>query len=230
MNKILIIAAHPDDDVLGCGGYMSSLSKDSIIKVIFLAEGSSCRFSKEEISSKVVKNAIKLRNECAIKSLEILNIKNFCFYNLPCGRLDQVPIIDINKIIENEIREFKPDIVFTHSNKDANNDHLIVHKATIIATRPGSDSSVSKLYAYEVLSSTEWKFTDSFKPNFFHEITELDLKIKWKALEVYKSEMRPYPFPRSFEAIKSLAQFRGIQCSKHYAESFELIREISSSS
>ena len=171
MNKILIIAAHPDDDILGCGGLMSKYRNQIEFKVIFIAEGSSCRFDKKDIVAENTQKIIKNRNSCGVIALKSLGVKNYHFYNFPCGRLDQVPIIEINKIIENEINKFKPDTVFTHSSDDTNNDHIIVHRATQMATRPGARTFVEKLYTYEILSSTEWRFTKTFSPNYFESLS-----------------------------------------------------------
>ena len=224
MNRILIIAAHPDDDILGCGGFMSKYSKQNSIRVAFIAEGSSCRFDGN--SDEIIKEEIDKRNQFGLNALKVLGVKNVEFYNHKCGNLDQVSILKINKIIENEINNFKPNVLFTHSSKDANNDHSIVHKYTIMATRPGAKFFVPKVYAYEVLSSSEWKFTESFKPNFFEQLNEKDLLNKWRALRKYESEIKPYPYPRSYEGLKVLSNFRGLQCNCEYAEAYEVIREI----
>jgi len=224
VNRILIIAAHPDDDILGCGGYISKYSKQNCIRVAFIAEGSSCRFNGN--IDDIVKEEINNRNQFGLNALKILGVNDVEFYNLKCGSLDQIPILTINKIIENEINYFKPNIVFTHSNKDVNNDHMIIHKSTIMATRPGAKFFVPKVYAYEVLSSSEWKFTESFKPNYFEQLNELDLLNKWDALKEYESEIKPFPYPRSYEGLKVLSNYRGIQCNCEYAEAYEIIREI----
>tara|TARA_B100002052_G_C15879933_1_gene598725 strand:- start:207 stop:890 length:684 start_codon:yes stop_codon:yes gene_type:complete len=225
MNKVLIIAAHPDDDILGCGGYMSKFSQKMKFRVIFIAEGSSCRYTKDKLTSKNVKDVILERNNFGINALKILGIDNYKFYDFQCGRLDQVPIIDLNKIIETEIKNFKPDIVFTHSNSDTNNDHKIVHDSTLIATRPPTAKSVKEVYSYEVLSSSEWKFTKVFIPNYFVKISFNDLKRKWDALAEYKTEVKKFPYPRSFEGIECLARYRGMQSNSIYAEAFKLIRK-----
>ncbi len=226
MNKILIIAAHPDDDILGCGGLMSKYRNQIEFKVIFIAEGSSCRFDKNDIEGKNIKKIISKRNSFGIEALNSLGVKNYHFYNLPCGRLDQVPIIEINKIIEKEINNFKPDTVFTHSSNDTNNDHLIVHRATQMATRPGAKTFVEKLYTYEILSSTEWRFTKTFLPNYFESLSKTDVENKWLALEKYISEIKKYPYPRSREGVFTLSKYRGIQSANRFAEAFRLIREI----
>lgn len=226
MNKVLIIAAHPDDDILGCAGLMSKYRDKAEFKVIFIAEGSSCRYIKEEIHGEHALKKIEERNNYAIQALKTLGVVEYNFYNLPCGRLDQIPIIDINKIIENEIQIFNPDTVFTHSFHDTNNDHLIIHRATQMATRPVSNIFVKKLYTYEVLSSSEWRFTHNFSPNYFESLSEDDVQNKWLALSEYKSEIKDFPYPRSEEGIYSLAKYRGMQSANHYAEAFRLIRQI----
>jgi len=223
MKRVLIIAAHPDDDILGCAGLMSKYKGKVEFRVIFIAEGSSC---KELIHDEGVVKVIEERNSCGIKALEVLGVENYHFYNLPCGRLDQVAIIEINKIIEKEIQDFKPDTIFTHSFEDTNNDHIIVHRATQMATRPGSRTFVEKVYTYEVLSSSEWRFTHTFSPNYFESLSEQDVRNKWIALAEYESEIKEYPYPRSEEGIFSLARYRGLQSANTYAEAFKLIRQI----
>lgn len=228
MKKVLVICAHPDDDILGCGGIMSKYTKTGTeFRIIFIAEGSSCRFNTDQFNSDNVAAVINERNNFGIKALERLNIHNYHFYNLPCGRLDTVSIIDINKIIENEISSFKPDTIFTHAENDANNDHGLVFKATIMATRPCNAVRVKSVYSYEILSSSEWKFTNSFEPNSFEELSAEDVKNKWEALAEYETEIREFPFPRSLDGISTLAKYRGLQAGVSYAEAFRLIRKIS---
>ena len=224
MDRVLIIAAHPDDDILGCGGYISKFSKEKDFRVIFIAEGSSCRYDNN-VEKEVIEE-IEKRNGYGVRALNSLGVDNIKFYNLRCGSLDQVPILTINKIIENEINTYKPNIVFTHSNRDTNNDHLIVNKSTLIATRPGAKFFIPTLMTYEILSSSEWKFTESFKPNYFETLTKTDVQNKWNALSEYESEIKDFPYPRSEEGIRTLAQYRGMQCNRHFAEAFEIIRQI----
>lgn len=226
MNKSLIIAAHPDDDILGCAGLISKYRNSVEFRVIFIAEGSSCRFILSETPEHLIQEAINERNSFGIKALKLLGINDYQFYNLPCGRLDQIPILEINKIIESEIRIFKPDTVYTHSFEDTNNDHIIVHRATQMATRPGSNFFVNTVFAYEVLSSSEWRFTHTFSPNYFEVLSENDVKNKWLSLKEYESEIKEFPYPRSEDGIISLSKYRGMQCGHKYAEAFHLIRKI----
>jgi len=224
MKRALIIAAHPDDEVLGCGGLISKYQPFGVeFKIVFIGEGSTCRFL--EPHSKDGMLAIKQRTASVAKAMKTLRILDFELHNLPCGRLDQMPIISINKIIENAIKSFDPDTVFTHSPSDANNDHKIVFNSTIMATRPGAQNHVYRLFSYEVLSSSEWSFVNTFMPNYFEEISEDNLILKWDALAQYDSEVRNYPFPRSKEGVRALAMTRGMQAGFAYAEAFHLIRE-----
>ena len=224
IKKALIIASHPDDDILGCGGIFSKFKGTIDFRVIFIAEGSTARQEKYDINCKEIKKQIKKRTQYAIKSLKYLGIYNYKFYNLPCGRLDQFPLIEINKIIENEIKFFQPDAVFTHSDCDSNKDHSKVYDSTIIATRPGS--GVKNVVSYEVLSSTEWGFSKIFAPNLFFSLSKKDVNNKWKALKFYTSETQPPPHPRSKVGITSLSSYRGLQSGNQYAEAFKLIRGI----
>ena len=225
INKVLIIAAHPDDEVLGCGGLISKFKKLNVeFKVLFIAEGSSCRFEKIEGSE--VQEAIKVRSKAAKEAMSFLGIKDYEFFDFPCGRLDQIPIIEINKIIEKTISEFNPDTIFTHSYLDCNNDHKIVYNSTLISSRPTPKNKILRLYSYEVLSSSEWNFGDQFQPNFFVTLNNEDLQMKIDSLKIYSLEIGKYPFPRSEQGVKTLAMFRGMQAGVNYAEAFKLIREI----
>ena len=169
-------------------------------------------------------SAIEVRTKSARLAMGFFGIQDFEFHNLPCGRFDQVPIIIINKIIEDSIRDFEPDTVFTHSPNDANNDHKITFNSTLMATRPGAKNHVDRLLSYEVLSSSEWSYTNIFTPNYFEEISEEDLSRKWHALSLYDSEIRNYPFPRSDEGVRALSMNRGMQAGVPYAEAFHLVR------
>jgi LmbE family N-acetylglucosaminyl deacetylase len=225
MKRVLVIAAHPDDEVLGCGATISKYSRNGAhFMVLFIAEGSSCRFADPSSDESVV--AIARRTQQSVNALKLLGVKDYLFNNLPCGRLDQVPIIEINKIIEHVIREFDPDTVFTHSGCDVNNDHRLVYRATTMATRPGAQNRVKRLLSYEVLSSSEWAFGETFLPNIFEQIEEQDLLTKCLSLATYETEVKPYPFPRSEKGLRSQAMIRGMQAGVPLAEAFCVIREL----
>mgnify|MGYP003974926589 FL=1 len=224
--KILVIVAHPDDEGLGCGGYISKFLYDKKFRVIFIGEGTTCRFKKNEHSKNIIKE-IKSREKCAVKALNILGIKDFHFYHHPCGRFDSVDILDINKLIENEISTFKPNKIITHNSDDCNNDHRIVSRSVSMATRPSPHNEFLKtVMTFEILSSTEWNFEKSFQPNYFVEINEANLKKKIKSVYCYKSEIQKGNMPRNKDGIMTLAKDRGKMVNKKFAEAFHIIRDI----
>ena len=222
--RILAVVAHPDDDILGCGGIFSKFKNNSLIKVLFIGEGSSCRYDLNESERGKILKEISYREKCAIKALKCLGVKNFKFINFPCGRLDTIPIIEINKIIEKEINLFKPNIIYTHSENDCNNDHRIVFRSTMMATRPNLKNSIESIFSFEILSSSEWNFTKQFEPNYFEILSKKNVNDKWKALNCYTSETQRYPLPRSKQGLFNLARVRGSQCGREFSEAFRLIR------
>ena len=224
-SKILIIAAHPDDEVLGCGGSIAKFIKNGAnVEMLIVAEGETARDKEFNINKRI--NSIKKREECALLSAKAMGVNNVKFTRLPDNRLDQYYLIDVAKLIEKAIFSFKPEIIFTHNGSDLNVDHRIVFQSTITACRPVEGLSVKSIFSWENMSSTEWsssKIGVSFNPNVFIDISDTIL-IKKRALTYYKNEMRKYPHPRSWEAIEALAKYRGASSGKLYAEAFELVR------
>ena len=224
--KILVVAAHPDDEILGCGGTLIKYQKKGFkIKIIFLSDGESSRAISKKILNKLIikrqTQAIKVSKNCKFLKPE--------FINLPDNKLDSIPIINIIKKIEDEIINFKPGIVFTHSQTDLNIDHQIACKAVTTATRPLSRTFVKSIFCFEVPSSTECNFSEysnNFKPNYFENITN-SINFKLKTLKIYKSEIKQWPHARSLPGIKILSQFRGIQIGVKYAEAFNILRLLS---
>ena len=222
--KYLIVAAHPDDDILGCGGTLKKLTKlKKNVRVIFVAEGSSCRFKNYNKFEKKIEETIKQREKFAKQALLDLGINNSYFYNLVCGKLNNYPITEISKIVEDEIAKFNPEVVITHSNYDVNLDHKTVYQACLQSTRPKNRNKIKALISFEILSSTEWKYNGIFEPNLFINI-EKEIKYKIKAMKKYKTEMSNFPHPRSVEGINTLAKYRGIQSQNKFAEAFKIIR------
>ena len=216
--KILIIAAHPDDEILGCGGTIFKLKKKNNIKIIFLTNGVSAR-------SNSVNKILKRKLECE-KLFKYLKLGKPTFFDFPDNQLDQLPLLKIVKKVEEVIKSFKPEIVFTHYENCLNIDHQITYRATITACRPIKNISVKKILSFEVLSSTEWGVfkKKSFQPTYYFEIDK-EIKSKIKAMKFYKSELKKYPHSRSLKAIETLAKFRGISSGFKYAEGFVLVRE-----
>ena len=199
---ILVVVAHPDDEVLGAGGTIAKLSKDNDMYLCILGKGIASRGGdniddrKEEMVKK------------AKKAAEIIGIKKVHFSDFPDQMYETVPLLEINKSIERIIDDLNPDMVLTHSNVDLNRDHRIVNESVLIATRPTKYQTVKKVITFEVPSSTEWNFNDSFRPNLFVDISEYQ-KTKFKALHIYDTEMREYPHPRSRESIIARTMYWG---------------------
>jgi len=225
--KILIVAAHPDDEILGCGGFISKYKKKFNFSVLFLAEGNSCRYSDLRKNYIKIKKEINDRKKQCLKALKTMSVTNVVFHDNPCGSLNFLPTIKLNQIIEKEIQKQNPEIIFTHSKNDLNQDHKVVFQSVMMATRPvGNKSSVKEIYSFEILSSSEWAYTENFKPNYFISLSKKNLNDKWKALKCYKDEIRKQPHPRSLFGLKTLANYRGIQTGTEYAEAFRIIRLI----
>jgi LmbE family N-acetylglucosaminyl deacetylase len=216
--------AHPDDEILGCGGLLAKHSNSMSFRVLFLAEGSSCRYEISEIE--LYKSAIAEREKSAKEALSIFAPESIHFMNLPCGRLDQFPILELNKIIECHINNFKPTTILTHSESDTNSDHRKVVESTLMATRPGALNIVPNVLSVEIPSSSEWNFSQPFQPNYFLKLDNNHLETKIESLLKYKSEIREYPFPRSREGITAFARYRGIQSGNDFAEAYRIIRFI----
>jgi LmbE family N-acetylglucosaminyl deacetylase len=218
--KTLVVAAHPDDEVLGCGGLIAKLiNQGEQVRVVFLAEGSSCRY---EAFNKEVQEEINFRSQCSIEALRSLGVSSHNFYNLPCGRLHKEPFIEIAKIVEKEISDYNPTTVLTHSSSDVHDDHKITYRAVLQATRPVG-KIVKNLLSFEILSSTEWNYIEAFKPNILVDITST-INEKINAMHCYSTEQPKYPHPRSDQVIRSLATMRGSQSGVEYAEGFKIIR------
>ena len=221
--NFLIIAAHPDDEILGCGATAAKLINNGYKgSLIIVSEGITSRDDQRNLSKRN-KELKKLRQICK-KANNYLGISNINFLGLPDNRLDQIPLLQIIKLIEKIIDKNKPEIIFTHNSSDLNKDHQIVYEAAVTACRPLPKSSVKKILSFEVLSSTNWAAAsdNKFEPNYFVEVDKF-IKKKLKALNFYKSEMRKYPHARSLRAVKALSEYRGSSVGLNYAESFKLI-------
>ena len=222
--KILIIAAHPDDEVLGCFGTVARLVKEGYeAYTLILGEGKTSRDEQRVIENK--KNEIEVLNAEIQKANDTIGIKKVFVESFADNRFDSVDLLDIIKVISKVKEEVKPDIIFTHYEHDLNIDHQLTYKAVITATRPMEDECVKEIYSFEILSSTEWNYPLSFSPDVFFDISDT-LDVKLDAMKEYNSELCEYPHPRSLEGIELNAKYQGIKVGKKHAEAFKSIRVI----
>jgi len=221
---VLVIVAHPDDEILGCGGTIAKLTKAGYEAfTVILGEGITSRFDGADSEKK--RELIKELKQQAAKANKIIGVKDVMIYNFPDNRLDTVPLLDIVKTIEKVKNKIKPDIIFTHYEKDLNIDHRVVYKAVITASRPLSSETVKEIYSFEVLSSTEWNYPLSFSPDVFFEINDT-LKCKIRSIKTYRSELRESRHPRSLKGVLLNAEYWGIKTGLKYAEAFKSVRII----
>jgi len=224
-NSILILAAHPDDDVLGCGGTIAKLAGEGAnVHVAFLADGVLSRAGEQSVQDL----ELTARRTAAQKACEILGAKSVSFGDFPDNRMDTIPLLDITQAVEALIAKHRPEMVFTHHVGDVNIDHRRVHEAVVTACRPQHRHPVRTLLCFEVPSSTEWQFPGSappFTPNWFVDIS-VTLKCKLAALEAYAEELRPWPHPRSRQGVENLAHWRGAAVGVDAAEAFILGRNL----
>jgi len=206
LNNVLIVVAHPDDEVLGVGG--TSLRH---------AENGDTVFTLIMCNPRDADNFEMISAGDLLKTDKVFNMQ------YPDQQLEQEKFTDIVTDIEGVIEKYNINIVYTHTHKDLNRDHQIVNEAVLVATRPIPESKITKVLAFETPSSTEWNFNSSFSPNYFIDITGTII-IKLKALAAYVSEIRQYPHPRSIENVENLSRIRGCSIGYRNAEAFEVIR------
>jgi LmbE family N-acetylglucosaminyl deacetylase len=226
---VLIIAAHPDDEILGCGGTMARLSEEgNEIHILIIAEGLTSRQEQRDRISKT--NELSELSLAARKAAEIVGAQSIEILDYPDNRMDSLDLLDIIKMIEKKIESLKPEIIFTHFPGDLNIDHRITAEAVITATRPIPGQTVKEIYFFEVPSSTDYQIfsnINSFCANTFFILTQDQFAKKIKALESYSSEMREFPHARSIKNLDALAVVNGAKIGYPFAEAFMLGRRIS---
>jgi N-acetylglucosamine malate deacetylase 1 len=225
--NVLVIAAHPDDEVLGCGATIAKHSQQGdTVHVRILAEGVTSRDQQRHREERRVE--LSHLEMAARRAAEILGVSSLQLHDFPDNRMDSCDLLDIVKVVEQAIADCRPEIIYTHHQGDLNIDHQRIHEAVVTATRPLPGSLVKTLLCFEVASSTEWRVHNSalaFMPNWFVDVSQT-LPLKLEALAAYATEMRPWPHARSIEALEYLARWRGSTVGVAAAEAFIVGRNL----
>lgn len=230
-NKVLVIAAHPDDEILGSGGTIAlHTAKGDRVTILILAEGLTSRGLERNLEFWDAE--LKKLQNTARKAAEVVGVTDVRFGGLPDNRMDSINLLDVVKIIESVIDEIQPNIIYTHHYGDLNIDHQITHQAVMTAARPLPNSPVKQILFFEVPSATGWSAPTQkiFIPQYYVDTSQVlscgktALERKIKALEIYSSEMRAYPHARSLKAIESLSILRGVMVGLKSAEAFQIGR------
>lgn len=213
--RVLVIAAHPDDETLGMGGTIHKLNLlGSRVRVVFLSDGIASRDK--------IRESLKERRVAATNALRNLDCSDVHFYNYPDNSMDNVPLIEVVKTIEACITDFSPTVLFTHFPNDLNVDHRITSQACLVASRPKVDCKIKSLLYFEVQSSTEWNFGSSqFMPNLFVDISD-SFAAKVNALKEYRVEIEGFPEARSIAGIEARSILRGVTVGVSNAEAFQI--------
>ena len=225
--KILVVVAHPDDELLGCGATMHKLIQEfnCTIRAIILGEGITSRSNKRDAEK--WKQELKFHKDNIHTAAKHIGYHSVGMYDFPDNRFDTIALLDIVKIIEKEKEEFNPEIIFTHHGGDLNIDHQRTFEAVLTASRPLPGENVKGIITFETPSGTEWRASSDprhFIPNLFIESSGKNLEAKVSGMESYEFEKREYPHPRSPEALKILAQRYGVMMGGVMYEAFQIIR------
>ncbi|PFP28948.1 PIG-L domain-containing protein [Bacillus sp. AFS073361] len=213
--NVLVIAAHPDDEILGSGGTIKKLINHGY-KVITVIAAKGRKEEEHHIP------------EFMLKANKHLGVDEVLFLEFPNLLLETIPLVEINKSIENLMDKYTPDMIFTHHYGDTNRDHQILFQAVLTAARPLPGKDPVEILCFETVSSSEWsQHTNDkeFKPNYFVDITDT-IEDKIRSLQYYDVEMRPFPHPRSYDGVRYLARIRGMTVGVEYGEAFEIIRRV----
>ncbi len=227
MSTVLVIAAHPDDEVLGCGATIARHAQaGDKVHIVIIAEGSTSRDAHRNRTEHV--HPLSILAKAAHRAKETLGATSLDMHDFPDNRLDSVDLLDIVKTVEIHIASHMPDIVYTHHAGDVNIDHRRIHDAVVAASRPQPVHPVKRLLFFEIPSSTEWQSPGSapaFLPNWFVDVSDF-IALKLSALEAYTSELRDWPHPRSLKAVEHLSRWRGASVGCESAEAFMLGRNV----
>lgn len=224
---VLVVAAHPDDEVLGCGGTIAAhAARGDSVHVLILSEGATSRRDVRDCIADF--QSLQQLENAATQVSVILGLASLSFGHFPDNRLDMVPLLELTKVVESYIEKYAPTVVYTHHAGDLNIDHRAAHNATVTACRPLPSHPVKTVLFFEVPSSTEWQISSPvhlFCPNWFVDVSAT-LALKMQALQCYHTEMRDWPHSRSYQAVEHLARWRGASAGFEAAEAFMLGRQL----
>lgn len=223
MKRVVVVAAHPDDELLGVGATLAKhVDRGDEVHAIVCSEGATARYDAS------AKNELQ---EAGKRAAAVIGMNSIRFLGFADQRLDTVPLLEVTQTIERALNDLRPDILYVHHWGDMNRDHRIVAEAVMVATRPIGTDFPRTIYCFETPSSTEWSPPDvqsAFVPNHFVDVTK-QIEKKLEAMSCYPSELRPAPHPRSLEALRSRAQYWGQVVTRPYAEAFVLVRSVEDS-
>jgi LmbE family N-acetylglucosaminyl deacetylase len=218
--KVLVVAAHPDDELLGLGGTIARhTSKGDLVTIAIIADACSVRYENE---------VVRYLRQCTMEGAQRLNVSDVRFAGMADQKLDVLPILEITQWIEGVQRDVQPQIVYTHHRGDINRDHQVVYEATLTAARPYNALYVERILCYETPSATEWggpHASSCFSPNVYVDITD-HIEMKLHAMSAYTTELCSYPHPRSLESLRMRAAYWGGVIGTLAAEPFMLVREV----
>jgi len=231
--KIMVVAAHPDDELLGLGATMHHLIHDQgcTVRAVILGEGLTSRTDTRDVEK--WEEELQVHRSNIEQARQAIGYESVGVYSFADNRFDSVDLLDLVKVVEKEKEDFQPEVIFTHHGGDLNIDHQKTFEAVMTATRPMEGEVVKTIIAFETPSSTEWQafnHANSFRPNLFFEVSENDVESKNKGMDAYEFEKRKQPHPRSPEALRIRAQYWGNSIGAFYAEAFMLIRSLQSCS
>lgn len=228
-SRIMVVVAHPDDELLGLGGTINKLifEYNALVHLVILGEGITSRAESRDLQ--LWDEELQIHRSNIYEAKNVIGYQSISLYDFPDNRFDSVDLLDIIKVIENEKVQFSPSVIFTHHGGDLNIDHQRTFEAVITSCRPLESEKVKTIITFETPSGTEWRASSDpkhFIPNLYFQISDKNVEAKIKGMEYYEFEKRNYPHPRSPEALRIYAQKNGINIGVTYAEAFCLIRHI----
>ena len=226
--KVLVVVAHPDDELLGLGGTLHRLVFDAHaqVHVVILGEGITSRAIPSDSERE---ECLRIHRENILQAQRCIGYQTVSLHRFPDNRFDNVNLLEIVKVVEAEKASFSPFAVFSHHAGDLNIDHQRTAHSVLTACRPIPNESVKFIFAFETPSSTEWQMPDrhlQFSPNVYSVLREEHIEAKIRGMECYQFERRAYPHPRSPEALRNRARYWGSAVGEFFAEPFVLVRAI----